>query len=158
MSPVGVSTGYIEFKIDGEVFMIDDFNGNAGNGLVTFSNTPSLPLYQVVLTFYTASTTGSDNITLQQISQSPLEVKDYVYSSFTVNERPMFIQILPSLYGYIFSSTSTGNINITRFDTVSGGKVEGTLSFSDLNYQDASGNLVSTNHQLTEGKFSVVVD
>ena len=70
----------------------------------------------------------------------------------------MFIQILPSLYGYIFSSTSTGNINITRFDTVSGGKVEGTFSFSDLNYQDASGNLVSTNHQLTEGKFSVVVD
>lgn len=156
--PKGTSTGFIEFKIDGSKYRIDDYNTNDGNGTVTFANTPSLPLYQVIIVFYTASPSGADNISLHQISQSPIEAKNYEYGDFNALERPTFIQILPSLYGYSVTTESRGNVIFTRFDTYSGGKVEGTFQLNNLNYHDKDINTISSNHNLTEGKFSVVVD
>lgn len=153
-----LSTGYMQFKMDGTTYRIEDYNLSSGTGTVMITNTPSIPLYQLVVVFLSSSPGGADNFSLQQLSPNPLEKKNYVYDSFNATERPVFIQVLPNQFTYVLSSSSTGNIHLTRLDTISGGKVEGTFNFNNLDYKDKSGQLISSGHTLTEGSFSIVVD
>ncbi|GAB1462290.1 hypothetical protein [Pedobacter sp.] len=148
-------TGFVEFKIDGKQFHIDDY----GTSSVLYQDDPSVSIYQIIFTFY-----GKDNLTmplLHQISNSPLSPKKYTYTGYNVNqiERPHFsFSVEGGKYIYSFSVLEgMGEIEFTRLDRHAGGKVEGKFHFTNVDYKDKDLNLLSRGHKLTDGIFSIVV-
>jgi hypothetical protein len=85
-------------------------------------------------------------------------VQAYTYGSAFTLYKPTFMSVFSASRSYLSASDTECFLQYTRIDNFHGGKVEGVFSFTKLNYTDANGNIISANHVLTDGKFSLTVN
>ncbi|RAJ90822.1 hypothetical protein LX87_05451 [Larkinella arboricola] len=147
-------TDFIEFKLDGTLHRLEN-NVSINTSVVTLSNTPALPLYQLIHVLYSGQL--KQQATVHLISSQSIQVKKYEFSSFDVSNRPSFMFLDTPTSGYQTSGPNArGTIEITKLDTLKGGIVEGTFTLSNLDqFTQTNGiyQVLSANHKVTEGKF-----
>ena len=142
-------TGFIEFKIDGKKYKIEENSSAVAYDEITNAS------YVVVF----GITELGKSVTMIQSSNRTLTVGKYTYDMFNSAQVPSFVFVInagANVYNFnpIFD---TGEIEFTRLDRHAGGKVEGKFHFTNVEYKDKDQNLISTGHKLTDGIFSIVV-
>ncbi len=162
-SPVVIhGTDYIEFKLDGNPVSYNNFLVTPpalSIGTANYSNMPSIPLYKLHGLFMSISGTPVSFVKLDISDSIPITTGQYSFTNFSSVWRKAAFSIGYSNGTFLFpEQTSVGYIEITRLDSVDEGKCEGTFSFSNLSLIDDDENILSGNHTLTEGKFSLTVN
>jgi len=154
--PVPPHSGFIQFQLDGQQYQYYALNNSTAYGTVSFSN--SVGKHSIQVYFYATDINSAyQSVSLEQTSADSIQVKNYVYSAYSNTEFPQFTQQLVNLFRYTLTSKSTGNIQITRLDTVPGGLVQGTFNFTDLEAINQYNTVESYPHSITNGTFSVTI-
>ncbi len=83
------------------------------------------------------------------ISGDPNQMKPYNPSEFGF--------IMEDQSQYNFTTATTGSFEFTSIDSVAGGIVEGTIQLTNLDFTDENGDVISTGHTLSNGKFKVII-
>jgi hypothetical protein len=154
-------TDYVDFKLDGNQISMNNFSYTPPKlpiGTASFASTPAIPLYQFIGMFMNAG---------ENFTASLLQLKDSVpftlgvYSNngmVNFNKYFSFSLITSDKKYYLPEEQSYNTIEFTRIDTIDGGKVEGTFSLTKLFLTNEDEVIFSTNHSITEGKFSLTVN
>jgi len=158
--PPIVNGEYIEFRIDGHQYKI---TGSAAGGTVNADAAAMLfdsgfqkglvfrfvnmdPLQMVGFTVYDLTFPMGNQYT---ISADPYQTNPYNPSEFGF--------IMEDERQYIFSLATTGSFEFTSIDSVVGGIVEGIMQLTNLDLTDENGDVISSGHTLTNGKFRVII-
>ncbi len=154
------ASGTIRYKMDNADNVFKDYDQTSGDATVTFNKRSITVNYSSYVdrvggqTFY-LQIIVPDSIQLQQnyttdapfqpvklyFEQKQTDLSTFYYNSNTGLNLPL----------------SSGSMEITRFDTVPGGKIEGKFSLNNISRLNGNAEPVSYNHNITEGSFSVVV-
>ena len=147
-------TGFIEFKIDGKKYRIDDY----GISSAILTSNPQLPLYQFIGVY--GAIPRAEMVSIHQISNAPIEKTTYLYKGVLFPNQAQFSYVLPgSRNVYVLDVVNgLGKIEFTKMGKKSGEVVEGNFDFTGINYTDDKINVISGGHVLTEGKFSIILD
>ena len=89
-------------------------------------------------------------------SDDAYALKTFSYTS-NADYKPLFVFTETSSNGYTSNYNSSCTLEFTRIETFKGGKVEGVFSFLNVDLIDKDANVISSNHTLTDGKFSFTV-
>jgi hypothetical protein len=158
------SSDFIEFKIDGTQYRIEEIQSatansigvvgqydstyNSGTGLtnhiasIHFMNImPPNTLTDVLWTFFSNQTIAPDT---------------FQYSITGGNMGlPFFQALVQNNCAYSAIDSSSFILNITALQHQTGGKMEGIFSAGNLQLTNSNHVVLSSGHQLTDGKFSV---
>ena len=148
------SNNYIEFKIDGQQYRMEqnqESNGEFTTGAAQHSG-PTFGKYGLIVAFGHSLSDEGAGFTL--IDAQKLTQPHYY---FTTVDGGVFTYIMPNSTQYISGATSTLTIDFSTIDTVAAGTLEGTFSATNLELQDEDGNTISTGHTLTDGKVRTII-
>lgn len=144
---------FIEFKLNDTLRQIVLNNSLASSSMV-LATSPSPYLF---LDFVNGQN-GFKNALVFQYSGTPITKKRYNYTALAAQEFPVFTffpNAQPTNYYDTRPQSVREFIEITRLDSVLGGKIEGIFSFDSLRYQTPSNVLISKGNRITEGKFQI---
>lgn len=148
------SNNYIEFKIDGQQYRMEqdqEANGDFTTGAAQHTG-PTFGKYGLTIAFgHSLSDEGAGMtiIDAQKVTKSHYDL--------TTLGGNIFTYIMPNSTQYISGASSTLTVDFSIIDTAVAGTLEGTFTATNLELQDEDGNTISTGHTLTEGKVKTII-
>lgn len=149
---------YIEFKIDGQLYRMEEQQIGAGNtdfivGAARHSG-PTYGKYGLTISF--AHSTQDEGASVSVIDNEPITKSHYDLS--LVDFSSLVTYIMPNGNQYMISDISAGTIDFTSIDTSLNHALDATFQITNLELWDEDGNVISTGHTLTDGKIKTKVE
>jgi|GEM_PF-2985186 len=164
----GVLSGngdYIEFKLDGTTHRIETSGVNSSDyvqSVTQYQTDTALNSNSFIVTLAHVKnlSSGLPPSALFRINQEAVfSPGNYVLPPFDISNPSdtlvtfIYVKADSSSYNFTTGPSNSGSIQLTKVNPSSGGKTEGTFSFNSVEHRDKSGNVISSNHIITDGKF-----
>lgn len=147
---------YIEFKLNDTLRQIVAGKPKSGVAFILSQTLPAPYLYLE----YIDSADGYKRATLFQFSDKKIQKKRYVYTPVNNVEYPSIV-FYPRKPAANYYNThflwARGYMEITRMDSLPGGKIEGTFAYDSVRYLMPLGGMITDRNRITEGKFRVTL-
>ncbi len=153
-------TDYVEFKLDGNQIILNNFSYTPpafSVGIASILSEPVIPLYQFIGQFHSLPGSEMSYVLMNLSDTVPLILGRHDFQGYSVYRRFSLSLITKDGNFLLPDGNCISNIEFSRLDTIDEGKVEGTFSLSNLNLQDADENIISRNHSINDGKFSLTL-
>ena len=164
----GMGSDYIEFKLDGTLYRIDESKNLLTTGASSVSSVDDTSSstgkkYSAAYVFSTVDQTQDImSATINVQDENSMAITDY-NACITGSAGMGFYVTLDFFDGRSnivlpYDSLITGKLSMTNIGIVSGQKNEGTFHLENFRILQTNGQYSTATHNLTEGKFSVTVD
>jgi hypothetical protein len=154
-------TDFVEFKLDGAQISLNNFTYTPpvlSFGIASITSDPAhpfFPLYQLIGQFRSLPGSSISYIMMHLVDTIPINMSQYVFQGISAKHRFSVSMITHEGNFLLPDANCITTVEFSKLDTIDGGKVEGTFSMSNLNLQDDDENLISGNHSITDGRFSL---
>lgn len=149
---------FMEFKIDGQHYRMDE--NLLQLTITTAANGQASGSYYLAPGISNASDDSFMLFTIYDdapITQMHYDFAPYTGAPGTVFNPGTFAFNRSDGRQYQMGSTTTGAVDFTRLEIQPNGVLEGTFHFTNLRLIDEDGDQISTDHQLTDGRFRIAV-
>ncbi|TVR82857.1 MAG: hypothetical protein EA409_04070 [Saprospirales bacterium] len=158
----GSGPNFIEFKLNDRQVRINDYGTGQGVISATLLNLQDISAYTLVSSY--TRVWGNENIGVHFSisSKEPLGIRTYPVDGSTVEgllnyPTYSFVEVGKNTMA-ARSEYTTGTIELTSFEAVIGGVVEGTFHFDNIVEVSETFDVISSNHTISEGRFRLTID